>query len=677
MITSGAASHVYPGWSAYGAGKAAIDQWTRTAGAEQELRGGRVRVLAVAPGIVATAMQDQIRATPARDFPEVARFVELFESGELREPAAVAAEIWALLGRELPNGAVVDLRELDGLGYRAVRQEPIGRHGRARDHRPLRHARPPRARELRLRGDRRRHLGRGRRPRGLAAGALAWRCWRPRTSPSGTSSRSTKLIHGGLRYLAMGDVALVRTTALERKQIFRLAPHLAEPRWMVVPAQSYAGLLKLRAGITAYEKLGAVEGPDLHQNWGAGEIEREEPALDAAVYPHACAYREYLTDDAHLVLANLRSAAGLGAAVLNHARVEAIVQEQDRAAGVEAVCRLSGRRVRVRARCVINAAGPWVEAVRRLESPAALPLLHLSKGVHVVVTAERLPVRNLLLLNTQDRRSIFVIRRGPCVVIGTTDTSYPHGAELWPEITREDVEYLLEPPGRYLRGEKLGVGDVVGAWAGLRPLIAQPGKQAHRDLAPRRGAGRAGGRRHDGRRKAHGLPAARAGDRRARRQRRLARSSRRRRPRIRRFPAAISTATWPRSSLRWCARPGISALAAARLARLHGSEAREVIRAGAEELAPGVLAGEIDFAVRKEGAATPRGSPLPPAADLALRRQRARGGVAPAAERMARLLGWDAARTQAEMRGVRAQLAADLAFRDEAPAGVARAAGAK
>ncbi len=113
LITSGAASHVYAGWSAYAAGKAAVDQWARTAGAEQELRGGRVRVLAVAPGIVATAMQDQIRVTPARDFPEVARFVEFFESGELREPEAVAAEIWSLLERELPNGAVVDLREIE------------------------------------------------------------------------------------------------------------------------------------------------------------------------------------------------------------------------------------------------------------------------------------------------------------------------------------------------------------------------------------------------------------------------------------------------------------------------------------------------------------------------------------------------------------------------------------
>lgn len=115
LISSGAAHSVYEGWSSYAAGKAAIDQWVRTAGAEQERRGGRVRVIAIAPGIVATAMQEQIRATPAARFPEVARFVELHEKRELREPAAVAAEIWALLGRDLPNGAVIDLRDLAGL----------------------------------------------------------------------------------------------------------------------------------------------------------------------------------------------------------------------------------------------------------------------------------------------------------------------------------------------------------------------------------------------------------------------------------------------------------------------------------------------------------------------------------------------------------------------------------
>lgn len=112
MIGSGAAHSVYEGWSAYCAGKAAVDHWVRTAGAEQARRGGRCRVISVAPGVVATAMQEEIRRTPARDFPDLARFEALHRDGALRDPERVAVEIWSLLDRDLGNGAVVDLRDL-------------------------------------------------------------------------------------------------------------------------------------------------------------------------------------------------------------------------------------------------------------------------------------------------------------------------------------------------------------------------------------------------------------------------------------------------------------------------------------------------------------------------------------------------------------------------------------
>jgi NAD(P)-dependent dehydrogenase (short-subunit alcohol dehydrogenase family) len=111
MISSGAARNIYEGWSAYGPGKAAVDQWVRTVGAEQQRRGGRCKVLSIAPGIVATGMQAEIRATPSEDFPEVESFVELHETGQLREPGEVATEIWALIEKDLENGAVVDLRD--------------------------------------------------------------------------------------------------------------------------------------------------------------------------------------------------------------------------------------------------------------------------------------------------------------------------------------------------------------------------------------------------------------------------------------------------------------------------------------------------------------------------------------------------------------------------------------
>ena len=480
---------------------------------------------------------------------------------------------------------------------------------------------------------------------------------------SGTSSRSSKLVHGGLRYLAMGDVALVRKTALERKVIFRLAPHLAERRWMVVPTRSYAGMLKMRTGITAYEKLGAVEGPDLHRNWSVDDMAREEPALDRRSYKHAVVYREYLTDDAHLVLANLRAAAGDGAALLNHAPVRAILREAGVAGGVEAECRLSGRRLRVRARCVVNAAGPWVEAVRRLEEGTAAPLLHLSKGVHIVVSAERLPVRHMIICETRDRRSIFVIRHGEVVYIGTTDTTHAGGHETWPRIDREDVEYLLEPVARYFDVEPLRPEEVVAAWAGLRPLIAEPGKApseiSRRDevlVGPARVVTMAGGKLTGYRLMAHdtlekaaevcGLDLA---------------------------PAPAEEPPLPGGDFEGDLEPleqglvreaGVAPAAAARLARLYGTEAREIVRRGVEPLLPGapVLASEVDWAVRVEAAATVE--------DAIYRRLRTawyvpgarEAAVEPVARRMAELLGWDAERRSAEVEAARARLASELAF---------------
>lgn len=113
MISSGAAANVYEGWTSYGAGKAAVNQWVRTAGAEQARRGDRCRVLAIAPGVVETAMQEEIRATQANDFPEVARFVAMHEAGELRQPDVVAREIWSLILSDTANGSVLDLRDAD------------------------------------------------------------------------------------------------------------------------------------------------------------------------------------------------------------------------------------------------------------------------------------------------------------------------------------------------------------------------------------------------------------------------------------------------------------------------------------------------------------------------------------------------------------------------------------
>jgi glycerol-3-phosphate dehydrogenase len=483
---------------------------------------------------------------------------------------------------------------------------------------------------------------------------------------SGTSSRSSKLIHGGLRYLAMGDIALVRETALERKEIHRLAPHLAEPHWVVVPTRSLTGLMKMRAGITTYEKLGAVEEADLHRNWSRRELESEEPLLDRSRFAHACVYREYLTEDARLVLANLRCAVAGGALVLNHARVDAITGDGDRADGVVTECAFSGRRVRVRARCVINAAGPWVDGVHRLEDSQAPPRLHLSKGIHVVLPAERLPVRNIVILNTADRRSIFVIPRGDTVFVGTTDTSYEHGCETWPAITRDDVEYLLAPLARDFSVGPVRPEEVVAAWAGLRPLIAEPGKKAHeisrRDeiwIGARRVVSVAGGKLTGYR------PMTRTAVEKAAEvcELELAEPPASEAP----LPGGDFDGDLAGLSERLQRESGLEPAAAARMVRLYGTEAGEVVKRGSDPLLPGanVFSGEVSWAMEMEGAARLE--------DVLYRRTRAalyepsvrRALVAPIAERMAERLGWDRARREQEILATIERLAVDLDFRGE------------
>jgi glycerol-3-phosphate dehydrogenase len=480
---------------------------------------------------------------------------------------------------------------------------------------------------------------------------------------AGTSNRSSKLIHGGLRYLAMGDVALVRETALERKAVHAMAPHLAEPCWMIVPARNRASLLKFMAGITAYEKLGAVEERDVHRNWNAKELERFEPHLDREAHPWACVYREYLTDDARLVLAVLRAASAAGAVAGSRLRVTELLREGDRVVGASARCAVTGADVPVRARTVVNAAGPWAESIARLEAAREDSRLHLSKGVHVVVPAERLPVRNLIVMNTPDKRSIFAIPRGDVVYLGTTDTTYEGDDLLWPEIDEADVRYLLEPATRYLDVPALEPSDVVAAWSGLRPLIAEPGKSAkemsRKDEVWIGDGGMvtiAGGKLTGFRKMAEEVMDAVG------------------RVRDETLPDAPGATPLPGGAFEGdldalaAGLPGADNLGRAcaeRLAGLYGAEAGEVLALGAEPLVTGgeVLRGEVDWAVTVEAAADLE--------DVVYRRTRAawyrpserEALLAPAAERMGELLGWDAAERDAQIARVRALLEHELAFR--------------
>lgn len=479
---------------------------------------------------------------------------------------------------------------------------------------------------------------------------------------AGTSSRSSKLIHGGLRYLASGEVDLVRRTARERTAVHAMAPHLAEPCWMVVPARNRAAVTKFRAGIGAYEKLGGIDGADRHEVWKGDEITAHEPYLRTDPYDYAVAYREYLTDDARLVLATLRAAVGDGAVVANRLPVVGVVHRDggDTIDGVVARCVADDREVTVRGDVVVNAAGPWVEGIARMEQDPPATRLHLSKGVHVVLPRSRFPVNHLVICNTDDKRSIFVIPRGDTVYIGTTDTSYHGDRTRWPEIESADVDYLLAPMARYfdfasIDGGPLRPDDVVAAWSGVRPLIAQEGKQAKEmsrkdevTVGPGGMISIAGGKLTGFRRLAEDVLDVVA--------RQLGRS----------LPDGPGTAALPGGG---AAAIGDEAdRLETRLRRLYGSEARDVAGLGAEPLVVGepVLAGEVDWAIDMEAATT--------LVDVVYRRTRLawyvpdrRAELAGAvADRMADRLGWSAEERSAQYDDVRARFADELAFRNGA-----------
>jgi glycerol-3-phosphate dehydrogenase len=297
---------------------------------------------------------------------------------------------------------------------------------------------------------------------------------------SGTSSRSSKMIHGGLRYLPMGDIALVREAASERKIVQAIAPHLARETPFVIPAKTGATIAKLRAGLWTFEKLGGVPKSRKHEVWSHAELEANEPAVKAEGLAGAVVYPEYLTDDARLTLANVRSAAAHGAVVANYCAAEAILTENGRAVAITVRETLPGapeRTARVAAKVIVNAAGPWVDAVRALEAPGVAGRLTLTKGVHLVVARERLPVSRTIIFPAPDRRSVFAVPKGETTYIGTTDTFHPT-TEDWPEITHGDADYLLAAVAEWFSVAALTRADIASAWSGVRPLVGEEGKSA-------------------------------------------------------------------------------------------------------------------------------------------------------------------------------------------------------
>lgn len=297
---------------------------------------------------------------------------------------------------------------------------------------------------------------------------------------SGTSSRSTKLLHGGLRYLETFEFKLVREACRERELMLRLAPHLAHVRPFVylVYRNHPVGMAKLNLGLTLYDLFSGAPLKRHHHMLRSRTLLARLPHLNPEGLVGGGWYFDFLTDDARLTIDTLKGAAEAGALVANYMEVRGLEMEQGKARGIQVQDLITGEQGTVRAHQVVNAAGPWADAVRFLEEREGSPLLRPTKGVHLVVRRADFPLQHAVFApSPRDGRMVFSIPAldPELVYVGTTDTDYEGPLDrVLADV--EDIEYLLEAANFVLPEAQLGPGQVVASWAGLRPLVKPEGR---------------------------------------------------------------------------------------------------------------------------------------------------------------------------------------------------------
>ncbi len=296
---------------------------------------------------------------------------------------------------------------------------------------------------------------------------------------SGTSSRSTKLIHGGLRYLKQLEFALVHEVGSERAVVHKLARHLVVPEKMLLPLYEKRGMGYWLAslGLKIYDWLAGVKLEDRRKMLTRGQTLSAEPLIKPEDVTGGALYAEYRTDDARLTIEIAKRAVQEGALLLNYVRADDFVYAENQVAGVLAMDTLKQKELTIRAAVVVNAGGPWVDELREKNKSKEGKSLHLTKGVHIVVAYHRLPVRQAIYFDVPDGRMIFAIPRGRVTYIGTTDTDYKESKEAV-RTSLADVKYLVAAVNETFPSAHLTVADVESTWAGLRPLIHEEGKSA-------------------------------------------------------------------------------------------------------------------------------------------------------------------------------------------------------
>lgn len=296
---------------------------------------------------------------------------------------------------------------------------------------------------------------------------------------SSTSGKSTKLIHGGLRYLKQFDFWLVKEVGTERAIVHKLAPHLVVPEKMILPlidGGTYGSWLT-SIGLKVYDILASVEGDDKRKMLSKKEALEKEPLLPESILNGAGYYAEYRTDDARLTIEILKTALNFDAKILNYVEATNFIYKENRVVGATVKDVISGKTFEIKTKYVVNAAGPWVDELRQLNHSKIGKRLHLTKGVHLVVAHEKLPVKQSVYFDIPDGRMMFAIPRGKVTYFGTTDTNYQENKDHV-NTSLVDATYLISAVNNMFPDINLSLNDVESSWAGLRPLIHEEGKSA-------------------------------------------------------------------------------------------------------------------------------------------------------------------------------------------------------
>ena len=302
----------------------------------------------------------------------------------------------------------------------------------------------------------------------------------------GTSSRATKLVHGGVRYLAQGNISLVREALHERTRLLANAPHLAQPLAFVMPSYKFWEAPFYGVGLKMYDALAGKAGLGATEFLNREETLRLLPTAQQSGLKGGVKYWDGQFDDARLALALARSAARAGALLVNYCAATGLIHDKGKLTGLRATDSESGQTLTIKARCVINAAGVWVDELRMLDGQAigreAKPMVAPSQGVHIVVDRSFLPTDHALLVpKTADGRVLFAVPWLGKTILGTTDTPRNDLARE-PLAFREEVDFILGESARYL-SKAPGIADIRSIWVGLRPLVRPPQDDGERTKA--------------------------------------------------------------------------------------------------------------------------------------------------------------------------------------------------